>query len=95
MIQVIADEIHFEGELVAIVATSPSHSLMTRFLDHLDEAVVPEETAKAGDGADGKPTDYDQALDDVQRAAKEYAKGGLLRVADLATIITRLKEETS
>lgn len=37
--------------------------------------------------------DYDCALDDVQRAAKEYARGGLLRLSDLAVICKQLLEE--
>lgn len=36
---------------------------------------------------------YDGALDDVQRASKEYAKGGLLKLSDLATICKKLAEE--
>lgn len=41
---------------------------------------------------DGIPPDhYDDALDDVERAAKEFARGGLLSLSDLATVVSRLR----
>ena len=43
---------------------------------------------------DDAPTDYDTALDDVGKAAEEYAKGGLLRMSDLAIVLRKLKEGT-
>jgi len=36
---------------------------------------------------------YDCALDDVQRVAKEFARGGLLRLTDLAKLCQQLKDE--
>ena len=36
---------------------------------------------------------YDVALEDVQRSSKEYARGGLLKLSDLATICKQLAEE--
>lgn len=35
---------------------------------------------------------YDCCLDDVQRVAKEYARGGLLKLTDLAKLCQTLKE---
>lgn len=90
-LQVIGDELHFDGQLVAIMTTNAAPTHRDRFLDALDPE---DETRKAESGADGKLSDYDQALSDVATAAKEYAKGGLLRMPDLATICAKLKEET-
>lgn len=92
-VQVIGDELHFDGELVAIMTTNAAPTHRDRFLEALDPEDEPE-TTKAESGADGKLSDYDQALSDVATAAKEYAKGGLLRMPDLATICAKLKEET-
>lgn len=39
-------------------------------------------------------TAYDDALADVEQVAKEYARGGLLKLTDLAKLCKKLKEET-
>ena len=97
-IQVVGDELHFEGYVVGMLAQAgvPA-TTMERLVDWLNEADIhppldesePEIVEVPCEG------DYDQALDDLVRAAGEYAKGGLLRMSDLANIVTQLKEETS
>lgn len=84
-IKVIGDEIYFGGELVAVMTTNGAPSHVANFLEAL-EGAPSHECATV--------PDYDQALSDVATAATEYAKGGLLRMSDLATIRAKLKEET-
>lgn len=76
-IQVIGDEIHFEGELVAILTTNAAETHRGRFTDALD---VCEEGALI------------DVLDKVEKRAAESMRGGLLRAADLSKIIASLKE---
>ena len=38
-------------------------------------------------------TAYDDALADVEQVAKEYARGGLLKLTDLAKLCKKLREE--
>ena len=87
-IQIIGDEIHFYGELVAILTTGASPTLMGRFCDHLDEAVVPpsEDEEKTGDDP------VANALDMLDAKAQLSARGGLLRLPDLSRIIAQVKE---
>lgn len=95
---VIGDELHFDGYLIGMLAQAgiPA-TVMDNAIEHLECATMPEEEDEpepvAPTGSD--PGDYDQALDDLTRAAGEYAKGGLLRMSDLANIVAQLKEETS
>lgn len=78
-VQVIGDELHFDGELVAIMTTNAAPTHRDRFLDALDP--------------DAKP-DEESVLDALWSKATDSAKGGLLRMPDLANIIARLKEDT-
>lgn len=75
-IQLIGDEIHFDGGLVAILTTNAAPSHLARFTDALEEA---------GDNGHA-------VLGKLEKQAGESARGGLLRMSDLAKIITRLKE---
>lgn len=75
-IQVIGDEIHYDGELVAIMTTNPAPTLRDRFTEALD----------------GGDVNHSDTLDELEKKATESARGGLLRMTDLATIIARLKE---
>lgn len=84
-IQVIGDELHFDRELVAIMTDNASATLRGRFVDLLNHG---EEKAE-----DEKPEpSEDTVLDALWSKATDAAKGGLLRMGDLANIITRLKE---
>lgn len=110
-VQLIGDEIHFDGELVALLTDNASASHRGRFTDLVEYGEQAEDEGdcdcpprlhktdcgshKAEDGAPPTGDEYDQALDDLARVAKEYAKGGLLRMGDLATMITQLKKEES
>lgn len=77
-VQVIGDELHFDGELVAIMTTNAAPTHRDRFLDALDEGT----------------TDHSDVLNQLEKKATESARGGLLRMTDLANIIARLKEDT-
>lgn len=76
-IRLIGDEIHFDGELVAILTTNPAPTLKGRFTDALEEC---------------GETDHSKVLDELEKQATEKASGGLLRMPDLARIIDQLKE---
>ena len=53
----------------------------------------PEKDGKGGETrAKVEESAYDCCLDDVQRVAKEYARGGLLSLKDLAKLCATLKE---
>lgn len=53
----------------------------------------PEKGGKGGETREKvEESAYDCALDDVQRVAKEYARGGLLKLTDLAKLLQTLKE---
>lgn len=92
-LQVIGDELYFERELVAILTDNAPATLRGRFVDllHDGEETSEDENDKAKAPAEGVD-EYDQVLDDLERAAREYSKGGLLRMSDLPKIIARLKE---
>lgn len=103
--QIIADEIHFMGYVVGILAqTGVPATVMGEFEHGMnngtlfeDEPQLCDECAneiERGGPAEPDPDAYDDALTDIERTAKEYAKNGLLRLTDLATIIKQLREET-
>lgn len=89
-LDIVADELLFEGELVAILTTNACPTTRGRFEDLIRDGLEVEGEDKA---TNPDVDDYDRALDDLGKAAKEFAKGGLLRMTDLATIIKRLKDE--
>lgn len=86
-IQVIGDELHFDGMLVAIMTDNAPPTHLGRFVDLLNHG---EEKAEAEDEKPA-PSD-DTVLDQLWSDATDAAKGGLLRMGDLANIVTRLKE---
>lgn len=85
-VQVIGDELHFDGELVAIMTTNAAPTHRDRFLDALDPDAKPDE--------DKAEESEETVLDALWSKATDSAKGGLLRMPDLANIIARLKEDT-
>lgn len=87
-LRIIADEIHFEGELVAIMTTNATCTLRGRFEDLLLEAQDPP----TKDEETGKPSTDAHPLDALAERAGEIAKGGLLRMSDLVRIVAQLKE---
>lgn len=87
-LRLIGDEIHFEGELVAIMTTNPAPTQQARFQELLLEARDP----KADEDEPVTPDKEISVLDELWSKATDTAKGGLLRMADLANIIARLKE---
>lgn len=76
-IQIIGDEIHHNGELVAILTTNPAPTALGAFTDALEEC---------------GEADHSKVLDELEKQATEKASGGLLRMPDLARIIAQLKE---
>lgn len=76
-LQIIGDEIHHDGELVAILTTNPSPTARDRFTDALEDC---------GDAGSTK------VLDELEKQATDKASGGLLRLPDLAKIVAQLKE---
>lgn len=89
-LQIIGDELYFDRELVAILTDNASATTRGRFEDLI---LYGEEQEDEDKPVKADVDDYDRALDDCVTAAKEYAKGGLLRLTDLAIIIRKLKDE--
>lgn len=83
-IQVIGDELHFDGMLVAILTDNAPPTHLGRFVDLIEHGEEKDEDKP-------EPSD-DTVLDQLWSDATDSAKGGLLRMADLANIVARLKE---
>lgn len=88
MLQLIGDELFFDRQLVAMLTTGATPTVQQAFRDLIEFGEDPEDVPIVKEQAD----DYVQALEDLGIGAKEFAKGGLLRMTDLAIIIDRLKE---
>ena len=97
-LRVVGDELHFDGELVAVLVTTCSATSMGRFTDLIefpdgaegDCGCPPRLHKKECDhhkAEDGEPEDpeYTKAEqhNDVMRRARELAHGGLVRLVDL------------
>lgn len=64
-----------------------------RHLHDCSQYKPPEQNGKGGETREKvEESAYDCCLDDVQRVAKEYARGGLLTLTDLAKLCKELKE---
>lgn len=107
-LRLIGNELHFDGELVAILTTNAAASHRGRFEDMLvhgeevegtEECKCPprlhNEDCAYHKTEDGAPKDDKQILDELWSSATDSAKGGLLRMPDLANIVTRLKRDTA
>ena len=103
---IIGDEIYYEGSLVALIVDSPETSILADFRHRmLNATLFEDEPDLCGDCQKEltvanrivAPTDsdeaYDAALDDLLSGVKPFAKGGLVRYADLSRIAQELKEE--
>lgn len=87
-IQVIGDELHFDGELVALLTDNAAPTHLGRFTDLIEHGEEKDEDAAAEAEVKEIPV-----LDALWSKATDAAKGGLLRMGDLANIIARLKED--
>jgi len=77
-VQVIGDEIHYDGYLVAIIAQGAPATVCGAFTDDLNGG--------------GLTTREDaELLDSVLDEARKKARGGLLSINDLATIVASHK----
>lgn len=65
-------------------------------IPHLHDCKQYQPLEKGGKGGETREkveeSAYDCALSDVERVAREYARGGLLKLTDLAKLIQTLKE---
>ena len=86
-IQIIGDEIFHDGTLVAILTTGVPPTIMDRFTDKLEECDL-----RPKEGDETKPRDV---LGELLEKATKIARGGLLRLPDLARIVASLKECTA
>lgn len=90
-VQLIGDEIHFERELVALLTDNACSSVRQRFEDLLRFDASEEDETKHDDE---KPEPVEiPVLDALWSKATDAAKGGLLRMGDLANIIAQLKDD--
>lgn len=107
-LQLIGDEIHFDGQLVALLVQSGTvPSTLREFIDQLnaekpfhDEEANPECECKHRVDCPyhraevgTQSTEYDDAIDDLTNSMKAFARGGLIKISDLQNIGTQLKEE--
>lgn len=87
-IRVIGDELHADGQVVAVLAQSGiAATLMQRVVDGLDGAVlgeIPDDTAKPDELADMRS---DQAHELLHTAMKRVERSGLLRWSDVQRVI--------
>lgn len=63
-----------------------------RHLHDCSQYVPPSKQGRGETREKVEESAYDCCLDDVQRVAKEYARGGLLKLSDLAKLCKTLKE---
>lgn len=99
----IGDELYYRGERVAILVQSGvSATLMGDFTDELEAGILNEAPAPCdcahlpgceNYAAEKAQTFVDQTYKDVLDNIKPFAKGGLIRFADLERILEQLKEE--
>ena len=114
-LNIIGDEIYFDGYLVALIAEGVPATAMADFRDDVArgliadpdtpycetcEAVVIHEKKCSAHDEDAILANtekfhaiYDGALDALVSSMKPFAKGGLVRYADLSRIAQELKDE--
>lgn len=108
-VRVIADEIHFRGELVGVLtSTGVVPSTMGDFTDALELGFAeleaqpePCECAhmkecpnhKAENASNTDNATFDEVMRDLNHNLKPYARGGLVKFADIENIVKQLIEE--
>lgn len=81
-IQVIGDEIFYDGELVAMLIEAPIGTLLSSFVDELGDRVDKD------DYRDG----VKDALDELSKFAIDRARGGRVSIAMLQAEIKSIKD---
>ena len=99
-VDVIGDEIWADNQLVAMLTPSgATPSTAQEFRDCLEEgAFVELDPDEVNNGCTRRHLSedaygYECAVADIQRDAKKYARGGLLKLTDLAKLCKLLLEE--
>lgn len=80
---IIGDEIHFDGELVAIMTDNAAPTHRDRFTDALENGTTGGDTDEA----------ILEKLNRLSKDMQQMTKGGLIRAADFARLIGRIKED--
>lgn len=96
-LDLIGDELHFDGMLVAIMTDNVHATHRGRFeilIRHGEEEGSDEDEDESSPAVDPDVSVEERVLDALWSDATDKAKGGLLRMGDLANIIARLKEDT-
>lgn len=106
-VEIIADEIWFRGYRVAILTTDVLPTDIGIFIHDMNngtlfegepdlcgecEKELTDSTRKIPQTDEDVDTIYDGALDDILSAIKPFAKGGIVRYADLSRIAQELKD---
>jgi hypothetical protein len=96
-IQVIADEIHADGYLVARLSAAGVPSTVLGEFEHLLQGATLGEQPEAcdGDSDTSESVDFaiDGALDELLKRANAFAKGGLLTLGELGKLVQQLKDK--
>jgi hypothetical protein len=89
----IGDELHYDGQLVAVLAVSGiAPSALGAFTDALDAGFVDEE-AKEELKEELETASYTAVMTDLMHNLKPFARGGLVKLTDVENIVNQLKEE--
>jgi hypothetical protein len=94
-IQIIADEIHADGYLVArLSAKGVPATVLDEFEHHLENATLHEEACD-GDADTPESVDFaiDSSLDELLKQANAFAKGGLLTLDELGKLVQQMKDK--
>ena len=96
-LDLIGDEIHFAGHVVAIVASDVPASVVGSFEDFIRDPIGELEDDRPDpepdEIADGVRARFTESMDELETMASKAARGGLITVAALAKIVAQLKEE--
>lgn len=96
-IQIIADEIHADGYLVARLSAAGVPSTVLGEFEHLLQGATLGEQPEAcdGDGDTPESVDFvvDETLDNLLKRANAFAKGGLLTLGELGKLVQQMKDK--
>lgn len=96
-IQVIGDEIHADGYLVARLSASGVPATVLGKFEHLLQGATLGEQPEACDGDSDTPESVDFAidssLDELLKRANAFAKGGLLTLGELGKLVQQMKDK--
>ncbi len=92
-IMVIGDEIHFKGELVAIIATTATPTVAQQFADLMEYGHDGKDDEDEQGSSEVKlPEGLPQFVENLRKLVFANARGGLLYLRDFDKLVARAKE---